>query len=339
MAPQGATIFGCASPRLGADERDFFARVNPWGFILFDRNVETPAQLSALIDDLRMSVGRNAPVLIDQEGGRVQRLWPPAWRQWPPAADQVAGLDTAAAARVMWLRGRLIADELSASGIDVNCAPLADIARPETHPFLKNRLYGDEAGRVATLARALFDGQMDGGVLGVLKHLPGHGRATTDSHLGLPRVRTGLDGLVASDFRPFARLADLPLAMTSHLVFDAIDPELPVTHSARAIDFIREVIGIRGAIMTDDIGMEALSGPVASRAADAQEAGCDLILHCNGNLAEMEAVAGALRPLGGLAAERTDRALAARQQATDVDIAALGAELDAILAGGGPDGD
>jgi len=328
---RGAFISGCAGPALTPDEAAFFRDADPWGFILFARNVESPGQLRRLTGDLRAAVGRDAPVLIDQEGGRVARLGPPHWRAWPAPRDEVGAAGPARAARAMYLRYRLIAAELRAAGIDVNCAPVADIATPATHPFLRNRCYGETAGAVAAIARAVADGLADGGVLPVLKHIPGHGRATADSHLALPRVAAPPAELEAGDFAAFRALADLPMAMTAHVVFDALDPDLPATLSPLAIEAIRGTIGFAGLLMTDDISMGALAGPVGARAAAARAAGCDLVLHCNGEPAEMAAVAEAAGALDGAAAARAARALAARRPPDDAAPEALAAERAAIL--------
>ncbi|MCV6596622.1 MAG: beta-hexosaminidase [Mangrovicoccus sp.] len=331
-APQhiGATIFGCAGLSLSPAETAFFQRCAPWGFILFARNVESPSQLRALCDALRDSVGRDAPIFIDQEGGRVARMRAPQWREWPPARDQVLSLPREDAERVMYLRARLIAAELRACGIDGNCAPLADIARPETHGILHNRCYGDDLETVTIMARAIANGCLDGGVLPVLKHIPGHGRAQSDSHLELPRVSAPRAALDASDFAAFAALADLPLAMSAHVVFDALDPEHCATHSAPAIAAIRGQMGFDGLLMTDDVSMQALEGPMQSRCLKALEAGCDLILHCNGDMAEMAPVAEASGTLTPAAAARAARAIAARQPPAPFDIEAADAEYQRL---------
>lgn len=326
----GAFILGCSGPALTAAERRFFAEANPLGFILFARNCRDPAQLRALTDALRDAVGRAAPILIDQEGGRVQRLTPPHWRAWPPAADQIAAVGPQHAARAMFLRARLIARELNWVGIDVNCAPVADIARPETHEVLKNRCYGTEPGPVVRIARAVAEGLLEGGVLPVLKHIPGHGRATVDSHRALPRVKAPMAALERTDFAPFKALSDLPMGMTAHVVFDALDPERPATTSPEAIAFIRKDLGFDGFLMSDDISMQALSGTIARRCEASLLAGCDAVLHCNGNLAEMEAVAEASGALSERGAARAARALARRRPPVPTDIAALVAELDAL---------
>ncbi len=330
-----ACAFGCAGPALAPAEHALFAEAQPWGFILFARNVETPLQLMRLTADLREAVGRDAPILIDQEGGRVQRMRPPHWRLWRPPLDQMrAATRPGAAARAMALRYRIIAEELRAVGIDVNCAPMADLARPDTHPILKNRCYGTDAVAVVGAARAVAEGLMAGGVLPVLKHIPGHGRATLDSHLDLPRVDTPAEVLEAEDFAAFRALSDLPLGMTAHIVYEAFDRHAPATCSRAMIRLIRERIGFEGLLMTDDISMEALSGTPSERGGAALAAGCDVVLHCNGHFAEMEALAADLPEMTGQAARRAAAAEAARQSPTPVDIAALEAELDSLLPGG-----
>lgn len=329
MSTPRALILGCAGPQLSRSERAFFADAQPWGFILFGRNIQAPDQLRALVADLRAAVGRAAPVLVDQEGGRVQRLAPPHWFGWMPPLDQ--GALVLEPVRAMYLRGRVIAAELTAAGIDVNCAPLADIARPETHVFLRNRCYGDTPEDVTARARAMADGLMDGGVLPVLKHLPGHGRARVDSHMALPVVDAGLDALKDTDFAPFRALSDLPLGMTGHLRFPKLDPQAPVTTSPTLIALIRERLGFDGALMTDDISMSALRGPVAARAEAALAAGCDLVLHCNGAPHEMAALAEICLPLSGEAARRCDAALAQRRAPKPDTLEDLAAAYAALL--------
>lgn len=274
-----ATILGPSGPVLDADEAAFFRDADPFGFILFARNVEDPDQLRRLTGDLRAAVGRDAPVLVDQEGGRVQRLRAPHWREWLPPLDQMAATTGPAQARALWLRYRLIAHELRAVGIDADCAPTGDIAGPGTHPFLRNRCFGSDAATVMAAARTCADGLLAGGVLPVMKHLPGHGRAVVDSHLHVPRVKAPLDELDRTDLAPFVALADLPMAMTAHIVFDAVDPSRPATASPGAIRLIRDRIGFDGLLMTDDLSMEALSGSLGDRAAAGIAAGCDIALY------------------------------------------------------------
>jgi beta-N-acetylhexosaminidase len=326
-----AVIFGCDGPRLTPDEAAFFRAADPWGFVLFARNVETPDQLRRLTGELRAAVGWEAPVLIDQEGGRVQRMRAPHWREWLPPLDQCDRAGRSAA-RSMYLRYRIMADELRAAGIDVNCAPCGDLAGEATHPFLRNRCYGSEPGRVAGIARAVATGLMAGGVLPVMKHMPGHGRATVDSHEALPRTDASPEELGLTDFAVFRALSDLPLGMTAHVVFEAFDNR-PATLSARMIRLIREEIGFDGLLMSDDIGMGALGGTVASRGAAAIAAGCDVVLHCNATLPEREAMAGAVGRMSEAARLRGDRALRARRNPQPIDIPAAEAELAALLDG------
>lgn len=334
MTGRLAAIFGCAGPVLGDDEAAFFREVQPFGFILFARNVETPDQLRRLTHDLRAAVGRDAPILVDQEGGRVQRLRAPHWREWAPPLDTVrAAPDTETAARIMGLRMRIVAQELRAVGIDADCAPTADLALAETHPFLMNRCYGSTPSEVIPVARAVAEGLMAGGVLPVIKHLPGHGRSYTDTHHALPTVTADRATLLAEDFAPFRALNDLPMAMTAHLVFAAYDPDHPATQSPRMIRAIREEIGFSGLLMSDDLNMQALSGTLAQRTARAIAAGCDLALHCKGDLAEMQQVAGACGDMGPATLDRARAALARRPAPDPVDIAALEADLAALTRG------
>ncbi|SNS73597.1 beta-N-acetylhexosaminidase [Tropicimonas sediminicola] len=334
MSARSATILGVEGLALTSAERSFLAEAQPLGFILFARNIEAPEQLRRLTGDLRDTVGRDALVLIDQEGGRVQRMRPPHWRLWQPPLDQMqrAG-DLEAAARAMFLRHRLIAHELREVGIDTNCAPSADIARPETHPFLRNRCFGEDVAAVVTGARAAAEGLMAGGVLPVVKHIPGHGRARLDSHKDLPVVEVDADDLRALDFAPFQALADLPMGMTAHLKFTAFDAEAPATQSARMIGLIRNEIGFDGLLMTDDLSMQALIGDIAARAAASIAAGCDVVLHCNGELAEMEQAVASAGPLSQDATRRADAALALRRKPDPVDIPAVEEELRTLLNG------
>ena len=329
MSATAACIFGCEGPALGDAERAFFAETAPWGFILFARNVETPDQLRRLTGDLRDAVGRDAPIFVDQEGGRVQRLRAPYWREWLPPLDTVEAAGPQAPL-AMYLRARLIAAELHAVGIDGNCAPTVDIAGPLTHPFLRNRCYGSDLDTVVAVARAVAKGLLDGGVLPVMKHMPGHGRAMIDTHLDLPRVTDAAEDLLRSDFAAFRALADLPLGMTAHIVFSAYDDQ-PATCSARMIRVIRDQIGFGGLLMTDDLSMQALSGTIGERAAASRRAGCDVMLHCNGNLGDMQAVAAASGALAGAALARAEAALAARRIPDTADPKALDAELAQLV--------
>jgi beta-N-acetylhexosaminidase len=325
-----AVIFGCAAAEVTPEERRFFAAADPWGFILFARNVESPAQLARLTTELRGCVGRDAPVLIDQEGGRVARMRAPHWREWAPALEECARLpDPARRARAMHLRYRLIAGELRAVGIDVNCAPVLDLVRPETHAVIRNRCYGADPAEVAAIGRAVADGLLAGGVLPVMKHMPGQGRAALDSHLELPEVAAE-KGALSEDFAPFRALADLPMAMTAHVVYRELDGQAPATQSARVVRLIREEIGFGGLLMTDDLSMRALAGGFGERVRRALAAGCDMLLHCNGDPDEMAAVAEAAPVLAGEGLARAEAALAQRPTAGGADAAALEAELTAL---------
>jgi beta-N-acetylhexosaminidase len=323
----GATIFGCAGPVLLAEERAFFRDADPFGFIVFARNIEDPAQLRRLTADLREAVGRDAPVLVDQEGGRVQRLRAPHWREWAPPLDTVDGAGPLEVAeRVMFLRSAVIAAELRDVGIDADCIPTLDVVREGTHPFLMNRCYGRSPEVVARIGRAVAEGLMAGGVLPVMKHMPGHGLSHVDTHHDLPTVDVSHDELTAVDFAPFRALRDLPMAMTAHLVFAALDGERPATQSPRMIRVIREEIGFQGLLMSDDLNMQALSGSLAERTARTIAAGVDIALHCKGDMAEMVAVAGAAGRMGPAALARAKAAVVARRSAT-VDVQAALAEL------------
>ena len=333
-AGQGAAIFGCAGPALLPQEADFFRDYDPFGFIIFARNVETPDQMRRLTGDLRATVGRDAPILIDQEGGRVQRLRAPYWREWHPPLDTVM-LAGPNAARAMALQAMIIASELRALGIDANCAPVADIATDATHPFLRNRCYGTGAGTVTQIARAVADAHLGAGVLPVIKHMPGHGRAVADTHHDLPTVTTSLADLMTTDFAPFRALNDLPMAMTAHIVFSAIDPDLPATQSHDVITVIRQEIGFSGLLMTDDLNMNALAGDLTGRTARSMAAGCDIALHCKGEMAQMIAVATAAGAMSAAAQSRARAALARRVPASPIDIAAAEAELSGLLGQGG----
>ncbi|WP_347268084.1 beta-N-acetylhexosaminidase [Paracoccus sp. (in: a-proteobacteria)] len=321
----GATILGgIAGPDLGRDERAFLRAADPWGFILFGRNIDTPDRLRRLTAELREAVGRDAPVLIDQEGGRVQRLRAPHWTDWPAPLEQAAR-----GVRAVWLHHHLLAQELRAMGIDADCAPVLDIARDDTHPFLHNRCLGSDAATVTRLGRIAAEAMLSAGVLPIVKHMPGHGRARVDSHKDLPVVDAPLEQLMASDFAPFRALADLPMAMTAHIRFSALD-QAPATASARVIAVIREAIGFDGLLMSDDIGMQALSGTLAQRAAESIAAGCDLVLSCNETLAQMESIAAAAGAMTPRALARGEAALALRRAPQTADTAALRAELVAL---------
>lgn len=330
-----AVIFGCKGPELSPEEAAFFRTVGPWGFILFARNIECPEQLRRLTDDLRKAVGRDAPVLIDQEGGRVARMRAPHWREWLPALDQCNRIfDDTFRIRSMYLRSRLMAGELSNVGIDVNCAPVLDLVWPQTHAAIRNRCYGSVPADVASAGRAVAEGLLAGGVLPIMKHIPGQGRASLDSHLDLPVVSRALNDLLESDFAPFQALSHLPMAMTSHVVFEGLDPDAPATQSRNVINLIRSEIGFDGLLLTDDLSMHALKGGFAERARRSLSAGCDVVLHCNGDANEMSAVLERVPELCGKPLSRAEAALALRCGSDDMDIAAAEAELADLLGEG-----
>lgn len=318
----GATILGgIEGPDLTPPQRDFFRAADPWGFILFGRNIDTPERLRRLTGDLREAVGREAPILIDQEGGRVQRMRAPHWTDFPPPLDQAL-----LGERAVWLHHFLMGQELRDVGIDADCAPVLDLARPETHPFLRNRCLGSDVATVTHLGRVAADALLASGVLPVIKHMPGHGRARVDSHKDLPVVDAPLDELEATDFAPFRALADLPMAMTAHIRFTALD-DAPATASAPVIRMIRDSIGFDGLLMSDDIGMQALSGSMAERAAAIIGAGCDLVLSCNETPAQMDSIVAAAGPLTDAASVRAKRALALRRPTRTADLMQLRDEL------------
>jgi beta-N-acetylhexosaminidase len=333
-------ITGLEKTVVTADEKAFLRDADPWGFILFARNIDDPDQVRRLIADLRETLGRNAPVLIDQEGGRVQRLRPPHWPSYPPGAayGQLYDRDRGAGLAAARMGARLIAADLAALGIDVDCLPLADLPVAGADAVIGDRAYGETPAKVSALAGAAAEGLRRGGVLPVLKHIPGHGRATADSHANLPVVDANRATLECTDFAAFRPLAGLPMAMTAHVVFTAIDPVAPATTSATMVrQVIRGEIGFGGLLMSDDISMGALSGSIGERSRAAIAAGCDVVLHCNGRLDEMKAVAAEAPGLAGQPAQRAAAALAARTAPDDIDLAATRAEF-ATLMGGTPAG-
>lgn len=333
--PSRAFITGVSGPELTASEREFLRAERPWGFILFKRNVDSPAQVTRLVAELRETVGEpDAPVLIDQEGGRVQRLGPPHWPAYPPGAvfGSLYDRDPSLGLKAALLSNRLIAADLAELGITVDCLPLADVPVAGADAVIGNRAYGTEPAKVAAIARAVTDGLEQGGVLPVLKHIPGHGRATADSHFRLPTVDTAREELERTDFAAFIPLADLPMAMTAHVVFCTLDPAQPATTSATIIQqVIRGGIGFQGLLMSDDVSMNALAGSIAERTRAIVEAGCDMVLHCNGKLDEMREVASQTPELSGKALERAVKALASRKAPQPFDRRAARAELDALV--------
>lgn len=327
-------IFGCDGLVLSAAERAFFRDADPLGFILFGRNCETSDQIRRLVADLRESVGRgDAPVLIDQEGGRVARLKPPHFPAYPAAAA-IAALGGLRARAAAWLAARLIADDLGQLGITVDCAPVLDVPVSGADPVIGDRAWGGSPTQVAENGLAVCDGLMAGGVLPVIKHIPGHGRATVDSHRALPVVATPRAALDSTDFAPFRALAGMPWAMTAHVLYTAIDPDRPATLSPRVIaEAIRAGIGFDGVLLSDDLSMAALGGKIEARAGDALKAGCDLVLHCNGIFGEMQAIAAAIGPMSDEARRRVAAGEARRGAPGGFDRFAVERQLAALLAG------
>lgn len=331
-----AVIFGCSGESLSAFERDFFLAADPVGFILFRRNCSSPDQVSELVASLRGCIGRDdAPVLIDQEGGRVARLRPPHWRLYPSAA-RLASLPDPMAERAVHIAARLIADDLGRLGITIDCLPVLDLPVEGADPVIGDRAYGRNPERVARLARAVCEGLLEGAVLPVIKHIPGHGRARVDSHDSCPLVETGHDELSHTDFAPFRALAAMPWAMTAHIVYAALDATEPATLSRRMVsEIIRGEIGFDGVLVSDDLSMRALGGKIGERARRALAAGCDLALHCNGDPGEMEEIAAAARPISHDTAERLERGEAMRRRSVSdgFDRGEAEAQLDALLTG------
>ena len=335
MAPR-AFIAGVSGLTLTDEEAIFLRAADPWAAILFKRNISTPAQVSDLTKAIREALGRDAAVLVDQEGGRVQRLGPPHWPIYPPGGRYGALYDRSheTGLEAADLGARLIASDLRAVGIDTDCLPIADVPVAEGDPIIGDRAYGDRPEKVAAIAAAVAGGLLRGGVLPVVKHLPGHGRATADSHLKLPVVATSRGELESTDFTAFRPLASLPMGMTAHVVFSAIDPATPATTSATMVrEVIRGWIGFTGLLMSDDVSMGALTGTIAERSRAALAAGCDVVLHCNGDLAEMRAVAGEAPALSGEALRRANAALAARRAPDAFDVAAARIRFAQLMAG------
>ena len=330
-----AAIFGCAGVKLERAERDFFRDTNPFGYILFSRNCESPEQVRVLVSDMREAVDRpDAPVLIDQEGGRVARLGPPHWRDVPPAArlGAVARRDLGRGLEAARLNARLTAEELYGLGISVNCAPVLDIPQPGGHGIIGDRAFGDDPELVVALGGAVAEGFLRGGVLPVIKHMPGHGRARADSHVELPVVDADRGSLEEFDFHPFRALSDMPWAMTAHVMYTAIDPDAPATISARLIgEVVRRFIGFDGVLISDDLAMSALEGSLADRAQAALAAGCDLVLHCTGERAGMAQIADAIGTISETAAVRLNRAEAMRANRTEIDFGDMVRRFDALI--------
>ncbi len=328
-------IFGCAGLTLSADEQAFFQEANPLGFILFARNCGEPNQVKILIETLRASVGRtDAPVLIDQEGGRVARLTPPHWRAAPAPARfaEIAEQSPERAIQAAKLNAHLMAAELITLGITVNCTPVIDLPQPGADPIIGDRALGHEPEIVTLLGRAVCEGMMDGGVIPVIKHIPGHGRAPADSHKSLPVVETGIDELKATDFMPFRALRDMPWAMTAHVLYPSIDSTAPATTSKIIIgDIIRGVIDYQGVLVSDDLSMEALSGDMKTRTTASLDAGCDLVLHCNGKRAEMESIMKVCGVLRSATVQRLRQAEQSRKTPVMIDPAEAEAHLNQLM--------
>src|SRR5215468_2182429 len=331
-----AFITGLKGAAITGEERAFLREASPVGLILFKRNIADPLQLKELIEEFRAIRGPGAAVLIDQEGGRVQRMGPPHWPSYPAGAvyGELYRHEPARGLRAAWLGARLMAADLAAVGITVDCLPLADVPVAGADQVIGDRAYGDTAPQVAAIAAAVAAGLEAGGVLPVIKHMPGHGRATADSHSHLPVVTADRSTLEATDFAAFVPLADAPFGMTAHVVFTALDPGLPATTSTIMIgQVIRGFIGFSGALMSDDVSMGALSGPIGERVRQSLAAGCDLILHCNGEFTEMQEVAANCPELGGAALQRTARALASRRPPEAIDLEAARAEFAQLVSG------
>jgi beta-N-acetylhexosaminidase len=330
-----AVIFGCDGHVLTEEEIDFFRVAQPWGFILFGRNCGSPDQVRQLTASMREILGRpNAPILVDQEGGRVQRLRAPNWRARPPAASfgTISRQNPRAARDAAYDNARLMAAELCDLGINVDCTPCVDVPVEGAHNIIGDRAFAHDPWVVASLGQAVIDGMMDSGVLPVIKHIPGHGRARADSHMELPVVDTAREELERTDFTPFRALARAPLGMTAHVVYSAIDPHAPATTSKKVIDeVVRGFIGFDGLLMTDDLTMRALKGSLGERTKASIAAGCDMILHCTRNMDEMREIAAAAPLLSGKALERAERALAALSAPRPFDVAATQARVDACL--------
>jgi beta-N-acetylhexosaminidase len=330
-------IFGCAGPSLTADERAFFTSTKPWGFILFARNVVDSSQVRGLTRELRATVGDDkAPILIDQEGGRVARLKPPNWKQRPAAArfGDIFANSQEVAREAAYLNARLIAQDLAELGINANCAPVLDVPVDGANAVIGDRAFGRDPVQIIELGRSVIEGLTEGGVLPVMKHAPGHGRATADSHVHLPRVAASAEELSATDFVTFRSLNHCPMAMTAHVVYEAIDPQRPATTSPKVIrGIIRGEIGFDGLLMSDDLSMEALSGPISARTKAALFAGCDIVLHCNGGMDEMAAVANEAKPLEGAPLRRAEQALAHLVKGDKFDRVAAERRLEELMGG------
>jgi beta-N-acetylhexosaminidase len=331
-----AAIYGLEGVALTDEERRFFVDAEPAGFILFRRNCENPDQLLRLTDCLRELGGRDdVPILIDQEGGRVARMRPPEWPAFPPAEkfSNLYRVAPSSAIEAVRSNARALGLMLRSAGINVNALPLLDVRQEGASDIIADRALGSEPMQVAALGRAVLDGMASAGVVGIIKHMPGHGRALVDSHKELPVVSASAEEL-ETDLEPFERLATAPMGMTAHVVYTAWDGDRPASLSPIVIrDVIRERIGFDGWLMSDDLGMEALKGDFASRAAGVVAAGCDVALHCSGKMDEMVAVASAVPPMSAKGHERLTRAMAAtRMELEPLDFAEEIAKRDQLLA-------
>jgi beta-N-acetylhexosaminidase len=335
-------IYGCAGMTLDAAEVEFFRAVRPWGFILFARNIADRAQIRALTDALRATVDdARAPIFIDQEGGRVARLTPPGWKARAPASrfGELYAASHEAALEAVYLNARLIAYDLCEVGINVDCLPVLDVPVEGADAVIGDRAFAFDPAAIIDLGRAQIEGLMEGGVLPIMKHIPGHGRATADSHHALPRVATGPEELSATDFVTFRSLNTCPMAMTAHVVYEAIDPQRPATTSPKVIrDVIRGQIGFDGLLISDDLSMNALDGPLSVRTKAALFAGCDVVLHCNGRMDEMREVASEVKELDGAALRRADHALSHLSAPDAFDPVAAEAKLAALMSAGAVEG-
>lgn len=335
MTESKAMILGCSGLSLTAEEKAFYRAERPWGFILFGRNISEPAQIADLVAEMRESVGWHAPVLIDQEGGRVQRIRPPIFQHYP-SGQQLGDLyrqDKEKGRRAAWLMSRLHAFDLSGLGINVDCLPVLDVPVEGSSNVIGNRAYGGDPVTVMEMGRAAAEGLKAGGLLPVMKHMPGHGRGFADSHHELPVVTVSREQLEAHDFPPFVAMKDELMAMTCHVVFTAIDPENPATTSRKVIDgVIRDEIGFGGLLLSDDTSMNALAGTIGERAANIIAGGCDIVLHCNGHMDEMQQVVANVPALQGKSLERAVRVVDGFPKADAADEAAIRSEFDAMFA-------
>lgn len=331
-----ACIMGLSGTELTPEERRFFSDTQPLGFILFRRNIETPEQVKALVVSLKSLVAHEALILIDQEGGRVRRLRPPHWPDYPPASRFAEVTNDPSEEREMVRLGaRLMAHDLAELGINVDCAPVLDVPQPGAHDIIGDRAYGLTPQAVAVMGRACAEGLLAGGVLPVIKHIPGHGRAGADSHTDLPRVDTKFDELLKVDFYPFQVNADMPIAMTAHVLYRAIDKRNPATTSRKCLKIVRDVIGFDGLLICDDLSMNALSGTLEKRARASLRAGCDVLLHCNGQMDQMKQIAQVTPKLKGEALRRAKAAMRRILKTPEpLDVTDARARFDVVMARG-----